>query len=170
MKMTENTTQILNRNVKLKDDLKIGFGKILGCIWDGFQTVWNVFWALFGDSWASLGRSKSTFLQIMGETWTPGSLLERFRMDFGWFCINVEQVWGSFLENLGVLICESGLDSSLSAHCWLLLFQLLILLPSLWANDIHHTSSWCPCAPHPSVFPASNMQKSNFWNSKLYFS
>ena len=145
MKMTENTTQILNRNVKLKDDLKIGFGRVLGSIWDMFRTVWNVFWALSGDSYPFLRRSKSTFLQIMGPTWAPGGLLERFRVDFGWFSAGVEKVWGNFPKNLGVLICESGLDSSLSAHCWFLLFLLLILLPSLWANDIHHTSSWCPC-------------------------
>ena len=45
--------------------MEIGFERVLGCIWEGFETVWGVFWALLGASGPLFGRSNSDFHEAL---------------------------------------------------------------------------------------------------------
>ena len=61
---------------------KHGFGRVLGSIWEGFGTLWGVFWPLLGDfcsffdvlndvffKHGSKMDSKTPFGSILGGSW-----------------------------------------------------------------------------------------------------
>ena len=73
---------------------KIGFGTVLGLIWEGFGAVLGLFWALLAASWPFCGRSKSSFFQA----WAQDGLQEAFWIDFGSIWAGI---WEDFGKNLG---------------------------------------------------------------------
>ena len=71
---------------RVKNRTKIGFGRVLGSIWEGFGTVWGVSRALLGASWPFFGRSKTHCFKALvqdGLQEAPRSLLERFWRHLG---------------------------------------------------------------------------------------
>ena len=46
---------------KPQNVFKSGFGRVLGFLWEGFGTVWALFWALLGAWGLFFGCSKSAF-------------------------------------------------------------------------------------------------------------
>ena len=72
----------------------------LGLVWDGFGTLWAVFWALLGALGLIFGRSKSFLFRALAQDGLQeasginlGSILEGFGEGFGRFGRSL----GSFL-------------------------------------------------------------------------
>ena len=77
-----------------------GFGEVLGFVWDGFGTLWAVFWALLGALGVIFGHSKSFLFRALAQDGLQeasginlGSILEGFGEGFGRFGRSL----GSFL-------------------------------------------------------------------------
>ena len=92
--------QISSSKKTTKNRTKIGFGKVLGSIWEGFGTVLNLFWAswaLFGSFfWFSKHQQYHDTAQdgLQRGFWVHfGRDLQGFREDLGGF-------WESFRKNL----------------------------------------------------------------------
>ena len=73
-----------------KNPTRINFGRVLGCIWEGFGAVLGLLWVLLTVSWPFFGRSKSTFFQAL----VQNGLQKGFWMDLG-------SLWEGFGEVLG---------------------------------------------------------------------
>ena len=69
----------------------------MGSIWEGFGTVWGLFWALLGVFGSLFWSSKLNFFQA----WVQDELQEAFWMDFG-------SLWEGFGTVLGGLGEEFG--------------------------------------------------------------
>ena len=82
---------------KLKNHLKIGFGKVLGSIWEGSGSVCGVSWALLGPSWPFFGRSKASFFKAL----IQDRLQEAFWIDFGSILGGFGEGFGSIWKLLG---------------------------------------------------------------------
>ena len=59
-----------------KNRSKIGFGRVLGPIWEGFGTVWAVLWLLLDAFWPSLGLRCGTW-RLLGVILSILGALER---------------------------------------------------------------------------------------------
>ena len=75
---------------RLKHHLKIGFGKVLGSIWEGSGRDRDVSWALLGASWPYFWHSRANFFKAL----VQDRLQEAFWIDFG-------SILGGFGEGLG---------------------------------------------------------------------
>ena len=64
---------------RLKNHLKIEFGKVLGSIWEGSGRDQDVSWALLGASWPYFWHSKTTFFKAL----VQDKLQDAFWIDFG---------------------------------------------------------------------------------------
>ena len=73
-----------------KNPTKINFGRVLGCIWEGFGAVLGLLWVLLAISWPFFGRSKPSFFQALAQN----ELQEGFWIDLG-------SLWEGFGEVLG---------------------------------------------------------------------
>ena len=62
-----------------KNLTKINFGRVLGCIWEGFGAVLGLLVVLSAASWLFFGRSKSNFFQALAQD----GLQEGFWSDLG---------------------------------------------------------------------------------------
>ena len=82
--------------MKLINHLKIGFGKVLGSIWEGSGSVCGVSWALLGPSWPFFGRSKASFFKAL----IQDRLQEAFWIDFGRVWAGFGRVWRGIWEHL----------------------------------------------------------------------
>ena len=80
-----------------KNRTEIGFGRVLGFIWEGFGTVLGLFWALLAASWPFFGRSKSSFFQA----WAQDKLQEVFWTDLGSIWEGIWEDFGRIWEGLG---------------------------------------------------------------------
>ena len=69
---------------------KIGFGRVLASIWEGFGPVWGLSWALLGTFWWIFEPSKSSFCKALAQD----ALQEASGVEFG-------GVWGAIWEDLG---------------------------------------------------------------------
>ena len=77
-----------------KNPTKINFGRVLGCIWEGFGAVLGLLWVLLTVSWPFFGRSKSSFFQALAQN----GLRKGFWMDLGSLWEGFEEVLGGFGE------------------------------------------------------------------------
>ena len=91
----EKLLQIWNRNIKGQNK-KIGFGRVVGSIWEGF-------WKLLGASWADwaplgrfLGRSKSNFCTALGRDGLQDGLQVSIWMALGQMWQGFGLIWGGF--------------------------------------------------------------------------
>ena len=74
---------------------KFDFGRVLGSIWEGFGTIWGLFWALLGASGSFWGGSKSSFYRAL----VQDGLQEAFWIDLGCFLEGFGKVWGRIWED-----------------------------------------------------------------------
>ena len=79
-----------------KNQLKIGFGKVLSSIWEGFGRVWGVSWAFLGAFWWFFGRSKSSFFEAL----VQDRHQEAIWIDLGSILDHFGKVWGGIWEDL----------------------------------------------------------------------
>ena len=91
-----------------------GFGEVLGFVWDGFGTLWAVFWALSGALGVIFGHSKSFLFRALAQDGLQeasginlGSILEGFGEGFGRFGRSLGSIlarfWKCFGESCGRL-------------------------------------------------------------------
>ena len=98
--------QIWSGKIKAKNRLKIGFGKVLGFIWEGSGSVCGVSWALLGPSWPFFWRSKASFFKAL----IQDRLQEAFWIDFGSILGGFWQGLGGFDEGFGSIWKLLGKD------------------------------------------------------------
>ena len=84
--------QSLSCQKNSKNRSKISFGRVLGSIWEGFGTVWGVFWTLLDASRPLFGRSKSNFFLA----WVQDGVQEGFRIDLGTIWEGLGEIWEEF--------------------------------------------------------------------------
>ena len=107
-----------------KNPTKINFGRVLGCIWEGFGAVLGLLWVLSAASWPLFERSKSSFFQALAQN----GLQEGFWMDFGSLWEGFGRVWGGFVEKFGRildLLNTQWADFGNAWHDFALLGQIL---------------------------------------------
>ena len=80
-----------------KNPKKINFGRVLGCIWEGFGAVLGLLWVLLAASWPLFERSKSSFFQALAQN----GLQEGFWMDFGSLWEGFGRVWEEIWDDCG---------------------------------------------------------------------
>ena len=94
-----------------KNHLKIGFGRVfLGSIWEGFGTVWGVFWALLDDFCSSFDVQNQAFVKH-GPRWAPRGLLDRFWEGLGRIWGGIQKSLGNELRGFGGFLCKLWADS-----------------------------------------------------------
>ena len=96
-KIEKNRCKIGVGKRKAKNWKKIGFGRVLGSIWEGFGTIWGVSWTLLGASWAFFRPSKSYLFEAL----VQDRLQEAFWIDFDGFWKGFGRIWGGFGEAFG---------------------------------------------------------------------
>ena len=85
---------------------KFDFGRVLGSIWEGFGTIWGLFWALLGASGSFWGGSKSSFYRAL----VQDGLQEAFWIDLGCLLEGFGKVLGRIWEGLGRILANFGMD------------------------------------------------------------
>ena len=85
---------------------KFDFGRVLGSIWEGFGTIWGLFWALLGASGSFWGGSKSSFYRAL----VQDGLQEAFWIDLGCLLEGFGKVLGRIWEGLGRISTNFGMD------------------------------------------------------------
>ena len=113
-----------------KNRLYIGFGKVLGLIWEGFGTVWGVSWTLWAASWSFLGHSKSRFCSSNCPSWTPRGLWDRFWKGLGRLLGRFREILGGVRETLGAPLGRfgrPGIELAFIAHAVYLLSHHILL-------------------------------------------
>ena len=85
---------------------KFDFGRVLGSIWEGFGTIWDLFWTLLGASGSFWGGSKSSFYRAL----VQDGLQEAFWIDLGCLLEGFGRVLGRIWEGLGRILINFGMD------------------------------------------------------------
>ena len=98
--------QTLNGKKRPQNALKIGFGKVLGSIWEGSGKVWGVSWTLLGAAWLFFECSKTSFFTALAQD----GLQEAFWIDLGCFLEGSGKVLGRIWEGLGRILANFGMD------------------------------------------------------------
>ena len=136
-----------------KNRKKIGFGRVLGSIWEGFETVWGVFWALLDTFWLFFCWSKIIFFQSglnMVPKWAPRGLQHRFWDDFENSQKPLASILGRFLKGLGKAL-EGFFGGGILTHvtsnrpCW----GFSKVGPPRWSAKRHNARGSTPQREEP---------------------
>ena len=95
-KYQENECKFGTRQKAFKNPTNIDFGRVLGCIWEGFGDVLGLLWVLLTVSWPFWGRLKSSFFQAL----VQNGLQRGFWMDLGSLWEGFGEVWGRFTKKI----------------------------------------------------------------------
>ena len=137
----------MSQKIQAEIHSKIGFGRVLGFIWQGFGTVLGLFSTLLRDFWLFSGRSKSSFCKA----WAPDGLQEALWMDFRSIWVGFGEGFGGFRENVGAFFrnffaffrisLEPVLhfDSTSHVKVWLILFKFFYVRGLLCAFSLGKT-------------------------------
>ena len=93
-----------------KNPTKINFGRVLGCIWEGFGAVLGLLWVLLAVSWPFFGRSKPSFFQALAQN----GLQEGFWIDLG----SLWEIWGGFGRVRGEILEDFGPFEHVVGRFW----------------------------------------------------
>ena len=85
---------------------KFDFGRVLASIWEGFGTIWGLFWALLGASGSFWGDSESSFYRAL----VQDGLQEAFWIDLKCLLEAFGRLWGRIWEGLGRILTNFGMD------------------------------------------------------------
>ena len=81
------------QNSGKKNNLKNGFGRVLGSIWEGVGTVWAVFWTLLGCFFGILHPNFCKHRSRMGSKRPFGSILHGFWIVLGGLWMDFGRFW-----------------------------------------------------------------------------